>query len=81
VSLIFDDFPSRSVAEGFVATVKRSIGLDGQVFDTVQEAFEHDPYPFGLQPPIVHIDRSDDQLLEARARRLVGEFGGQYAGT
>jgi hypothetical protein len=59
MSQIFDRFPSREKAEAFVRLVKRDFGLDGQVFDDEEKAFEHDMFPFRLDPPIVHIDRVD----------------------
>lgn len=73
VSLIFDRFPSHECAEAFRVAVKEKFKLDGQIFDTVTAAQKHDPFPFQLEPPIVHIDRHDDIDVEERASpRSVG---------
>jgi hypothetical protein len=86
VSLIFNKFPSRKAAELFVTAIQKDFGLDGQVFDDEESAFEHDMFPFRLKPPIVHIDRIDfdrpghleiqDQVIER-----VTDFRGEFAGT
>lgn len=84
MSMIFDRFPTRERGEAFRAAVKVEIGLDGQVFDTVAAAQEHDPFPFRLDPPIVHIDRSGEGLtgaVEKRVIALAASFGGTFAGT
>jgi hypothetical protein len=54
--LIFE-FDEMKRAEEFVAAVKERFGLDGQTFDDADAAFNHDPFPWVLNPPIVHIDR------------------------
>jgi hypothetical protein len=81
VSMIFDRFPSRDRTEAFRAFAKDEFGLDGQVFDTDDAAQEHDPFLYRLDPPVVHIDRSDDETVERRVVDLVTAFGGTFAGT
>ncbi len=82
MSMIFDRFPTRARAEAFRAAVKAEFDLDGQVFDTDAAAQSHDPFPFRLEPPIVHVDRHDDAAaVEERVIRLVAIFGGTFAGT
>jgi hypothetical protein len=56
MSLIFDSFPSRDLAERFVAVIKDEFGLAGLVFDDEESAFMHDMFPYRLEAPIVHID-------------------------
>jgi hypothetical protein len=81
MSLIFDRFPSRDKAEGFVAEIQKRFGLAGLVFDDEESAFEHDPFPYSLEAPIVHIDRSDDYEIERAVEERVTSFGGGFAGT
>jgi hypothetical protein len=87
MSLIFDNFPSRSKAESFVAAIHQEFGLEGQVFDDEESAFENDWFPYRLYPPIVHIDRPEELELEEQIRveqRIedrVTEFAGTFAGT
>jgi hypothetical protein len=81
VSMIFDRFSSRERAEAFRAAVMAEIGLEGQIFDTVTAAQEHDPFPGRLEPLIVHIDRSDDRDVEERVVQRATSFGGTFAGT
>jgi hypothetical protein len=58
MSMIFISFPDMQKAHAFREHVKQRFGLDGQVFATDDEAFDHDPCPFFVQePPVVHIDR------------------------
>jgi hypothetical protein len=86
MSLIFDSFSSRQQADQFVAAVKTETGLEAKVFDTVDEAQEHDPIPATLAAPVVHIDRP--QLMEERGEAIehhiedmVGEYGGRFVGA
>jgi hypothetical protein len=81
MSLIFDRFPSRDKAESFVAEIQKRFGLAGLVFDDEESAFEHDPFPYSLEAPIVHIDRSDDYEIERAVEERVTSFGGGFAGT
>jgi hypothetical protein len=90
MSMIFDQFANRQKAEDFVRAVKKDYGLEGQIFDNEEAAYEHDWFPFPLLPPIVHIDRPenfdrfsrDDCLrIETEVEGLGGLFGGTFAGT
>ena len=86
MSMIFDGFASMEQAEAFVAAVKQQYGLDGQTFADEAEAMEHDPFPWRLDPPIVHVDRMpvDSHIaskVESAVGDYVGEFGSVYAGT
>jgi hypothetical protein len=80
MSLIFGRFPSRDKADSFVATVQKEFGLAGHVFDDEESAFEHDWFPYSLEAPIVHIDRSELEI-ERAVEALVTFFGGEFAGT
>jgi hypothetical protein len=87
MSLIFHQFPTRERAEAFVAEVKRVSELDGQVFETEEDAFAHDPFPYELTGIIVHIDRPDsgsddsDMATERAIERIAPEYAGDFAGT
>ena len=80
MSMIFDGFPTMADAEAFVAHVKDRYGLDGQTFDSVDAAMAHDPFPFVLNPPVVHIERTDS-AIEQQIWDAVTPFGGEFAGT
>jgi hypothetical protein len=67
-----------------VAAVKAKTGLSGQVFDTEDEAQEHDPIPYALTPPIAHIDRpsaESQEHIERQVEEMVAEYDGCFAGT
>lgn len=81
MSLIFDQFKSREHADKFALDVKQRFGLGTQVFTTEEEAFQHDPFPFDLQAPIVHVDRSEDAGVERYVERWATHYGGVFAGT
>lgn len=82
MSLIFDKFPNRAQAEAFGAYVTLRFARVVRVFDTQTEADEHDPFPFYLVPPIVHVERTHDGFqLEDEIERSVAQFGGSFAGT
>jgi hypothetical protein len=84
MSLIFDRFPSRAAATMFVAHVQNKFGLAGQIFDDQESAMAHDPFPWVLDPPIVHIDRpdlDDATEIEDTVAARVEFFGGTFAGT
>lgn len=86
MSFIFDRFPAEQNARDFIGRVEIDHpGIGGLLFTDEAEAFEHDPFPFELVPPIVHIDRPDDpdadQDLCNELCQLVDEFNGAYAGT
>jgi len=76
MSLIFDRFPSRAHAAMFLADIEGSFDLAG--------AYEHDWFPYALDPPIVHIDRprlDDAVAIEEAIAARVWFFGGEFAGT
>jgi hypothetical protein len=57
MSLIFDSFPDMRKAHAFRECVKQRFGVEGEVFATDDEAYEHDMCPWALEPPVVLIDR------------------------
>ena len=71
--LIFDSFPSRSKADAFANAVDAS-----RVCASQMESDSYDPFPFLLRPPIVLVERGDN---EEEVIRKVEEFGGVFAGT
>jgi hypothetical protein len=86
MSLIFDKFPTREHADKFALDVCHHYGLDATVFASEEDAFEHDPFPFDLTAPIVHVERpdvspSEDEAIERYIERLVTHYGGAFAGT
>jgi hypothetical protein len=93
MSLIFHHFPDKASAEAFVYGVKQTVGLDGQVFATSQEAYNHEPFRGLLTPPIVRINRPPfvvdpdggcyrgGELIEAEVELAAASFGGEFAGT
>lgn len=78
--LIFDSFPDKEKAKEFVCAVRTKHGLKGTVHNNQDESNAIDPFPFELYPPIVLIDRADQQV-ERVVEKLVVEFGGSFAGT
>ncbi len=90
MSLIFDQFPSTESAEAFVVSVKERFGLDGAVYASQDDSNKDDPFPWRLDPPIVLVDRIDDDGLigidalvdaERDVEEAVIPFGGEFAGT
>jgi len=81
MSWIFDSFANTERAEGFVAAVKDKYDLEAEVFDTQQESDAVDPFPFVLTPPIVLVERLGGNKQEENLKRLVREYGGDFAGT
>jgi hypothetical protein len=87
MSLIFDSFPTMERAHAFQAEVKKRFNLDGQVFADAAEAFDHDPFPYEMKPPVVHIDRPGLRTtaipftIEQHIERLVEDYGGIFLGT
>lgn len=80
--MIFDQFASREQADAFAARVVTQFGRDAVVFPDVESANQHDPFPFELHPPIVHVDRDYETYAhESEIRELVAGFGGVFAGT
>ncbi len=81
MSYIFDRFPTRAAAAGFHAAAYLLTGELPVVFDDQRQADAHDPFPGELTPPIVHVDRDDEDTHEAELAELAESFGGRYAGT
>ena len=87
--MIFDQFPSRKQAEAFAAYVKAEFRKDAQVFDSQKESNKVDIFPFQLFPPIVLVERYDDEdddwmtkaRKEEKIHKLVEQFEGTFAGT
>lgn len=79
--LIFDSFPTNTAAVLFAAAAATEHELDVAVFHTVSAAQAADPTPANLRPPIVHVDRHDDDGTERVIVALAETFGGVYVGT
>jgi hypothetical protein len=60
-----------------------ALRFTSQVFMTRKESDARDPFPFKITPPIVHVDRSDDEDVEIEGQIIarVGEYGGTFAAT
>jgi hypothetical protein len=80
MSLIFNEFVNVDRAREFVATVRERFGLEGQVFESEDDAHVHDPFPWVQEPPVTHIDRTD-LATEEQVIALACEFGGTFLGT
>jgi hypothetical protein len=78
--MIFDRFATREQALAFAKEVGGEHDLEVRVFDNALEALEVDPFPYELNPPIVHVERADP-VLELELEALVVAFGGTFAGT
>ena len=83
MSLIFDKFPDDDEASMFATAVREKFGLEWQIYSSVKDAMAHDPFPYELFPPVVHIDRPDDEdaATEREVAKLVTAYGGRFAGT
>jgi hypothetical protein len=85
MSLIFDAFENRDCADEFCNAVEAMFGLETQVFMTVEASDAHDPFPFGLKVPIVHVERpghgKEGDRIERRLERMVTRYKGLFAGT
>lgn len=79
MAMIFDSFPSVREAEAFARSVAPN--GDAELFATQAESDAVDPFPYQLQPPIVHVPRQDSSMVERFIEARVTDFGGQYAGT
>lgn len=78
--LIFDGFKSSDKAKEFAAHVGQMFGGKATVFVDQVSADKIDPFPFKLVPPIVQVDRGDDDFEEA-VINSVPAFTGTFAGT
>jgi hypothetical protein len=98
MSLIFDNFKSRERAEEFAADVRLTFRRRTDVHDTQEEMVGaaghnpfkkakdgklHDYFPYKLNPPIVLVERLDNEPpgTESRIIDLVVKYGGEFAGT
>ncbi len=81
MALVFDGFADEKTANKFADKVKKSFKLDSLVFLSQEESDEVDPFPFVLNPPIVLVKRSDDDVVESKVIKAVEAFGGEWAGT
>lgn len=79
--LIFDSFASMEDAERFAAAIASEFSRETRVYGDENAAFDADPFPFLLRPPIVHVERTEDYEIEDEILPLVGAFGGKFAGT
>lgn len=81
MSLIFDKFSAKDDARSFAEFVKDNYDLDTTIFDSQIESDRADPFPYKLEPPIVHVPRLDDLDKEQSIIDSVEQFGGTWAGT
>jgi hypothetical protein len=81
MSLIFDRFPSAAKAEAFAAHVRETFSRDAEVFGNQDESDAHDPFPFALDGPIVHVERFEDYSQEETIIQAVRTYDGSFAGT
>ena len=77
-SLIFDGFRSEGDARAFIHGVGETWHLDAQLFHSAAEAMAHDPFPWQLEPPIVHVERAGLEV-ERKVAELALRFGGVFA--
>lgn len=79
--LIFDQFQTQGDAEKFADHAK-SLGRQAFVCASQEESNKHDPFPFKLTPPIVMVERREnDVAAEKLLEEKVDEFNGAFAGT
>ena len=79
--LIFDSFPTRTAAILFAAAIATEHELDVAVYGSNAAAQAVDPFPGELVPPIVHVERDDNDRAEAVIEAMVETFGGVFRGT
>lgn len=85
--LIFDRFPSLEMAQRFATAIGEHYERETHVFTDVDTAYGNEVFPFGLDPPIVHVDRvraweqDDEQEIERAIEAEVENYGGTFAGT
>jgi len=77
-SLIFDGFRTEGDAQAFIYGVGGAWHLDAKLFRSVAEAMAHDPFPWELEPPIVHVERAEPEV-ERKVAELASQFGGVFA--
>lgn len=79
--LIFDRFRDLAGANAFKANCSSMFGKSAEIFLDDNAAFVNDPFPYELDPPIVHVERDDDIDVEQQIIRSVALFQGEFAGT
>lgn len=79
--LIFHAFASLSEAEAFAASVQVTNKLSATVYETQEASNAVDPFPWRLTPPIVLVERTDEEGVEESLEEKVKCFGGSFAGT
>lgn len=79
--LIFDSFDSMADAERFAAAIESEFKRETHVYGDIDAANDADPFPFQLNGPVVHVERTLDYELEDVIRPRVRDFGGRFAGT
>jgi hypothetical protein len=79
--LIFDGFKSRAQTLAFRRHVELVFARKTWLCETQEEAYEIDPFPFQLFPPIILVARRDDYEGEDEIEESVKSFGGLFAGT
>ena len=79
--MIFDEFPTRQAAQDFAKHIQSKYKRQTWICDSQVESDEIDPFPFGLNPPIVLVDRLEDYSGQDQIVRAVHSFQGRFAGT
>lgn len=79
--MIFDRFPSEVAALAFAISATCDLyGVQWSIHSNPESANAVDPFPYVLTPPIVLVDRCEDED-ERKIESLVKHFGGVLAGT
>jgi hypothetical protein len=79
--LIFDDFPTRELAEDFAKTVTSRYNRAATVYDSQEASNAVDPFPFTLNAPIVLVERIEIGDDEREIEKMVLAWHGLFAGT
>ena len=81
IMLIFHKFPNRAAAVDFAAEVESIIGRKASIFDDARQAAKVALFPYAITPPVVLVDRFDDNSGEDTVIELGEQFGGTFAGA
>lgn len=81
--LIYDSFDSVAQAQRFADWVRETTGRETTVFESADEAQDADPIPVALVPPVVHVERRDDDGIDddQDLANTCAEYGGVFVGT
>ena len=83
--LVVDGFASLSEAAKFANEMQLEYERQALIFESQEESFAHDLYPFSLTPPIVLVERVyDDDCEDGWEKEILDSvvpFGGKFAGT